>query len=201
MRIVKWLLVVLLLLGGVFVAGGLLLPDTVEVRRSTTIERPPAQVFALINGFGRFNEWSPWADYDASASYTFEGPASGVGATMRWRGDKGEGSQRIIALDPDRRLDVALDFGGSGRGTASFLLAPSAAGTDLIWTFGSDFEGNYFGRWMGLFMDRLVGGDYQRGLAALKRLAESEPLPAPAPTEESDEEVAEDESSPGDDPG
>lgn len=183
MRILKWILIVLVALAAVFVAGGLMLPDKVQVQRSIQIERPPAQVFALINGFARFNEWSPWADYDATATYSLEGPASGVGATMRWRGDKGEGSQQITALEPDRRIDVALDFGDAGRATASFLLAPRGEGSDVTWTFGSDFEGNFIGRWMGLFLDRMVGGDYERGLAALKRLAESEPLPAPAPAE------------------
>lgn len=183
MRLLKWILIGLLLLGGIFVTGGFFLPDVVRVQRAVQIKRQPAQVFPLLNGFARFNEWSPWADYDPSASYSLEGPASGVGATLRWHGEKGEGSQKITALEPDERIDVALEFGDAGRGTASFLLTPRDTGTELVWSFTSDFEGNFVGRWMGMFFDRMIGPDYERGLAAFKRLAESEPPPAPpAPT-------------------
>lgn len=179
MRILKWILIGLLVLGGVFVVGGFFLPDVVRLQRSVQIERPPAHVFAMLNGFSRFNEWSPWADYDSSATYTLEGPASGVGATLRWRGERGEGSQQIVALEPDERIDVALDFGAAGDAAARFLLTPRDSGTELVWSFTTDFEGNYLGRWMGLFFERLVGNDYERGLADFKRLVESQPPPAP----------------------
>lgn len=191
MRWLKRLGIALLLLGVVFVGVGLLLPDRVHVARSIEIERPPAEVYALLEGFERFNEWSPWKDYDPSAQYRLEGPARGVGASMHWSGDKGSGSQRITAVDPGRRIDVALEFGpDGGGGEASFLLEPSPAGTRLGWTFDSDFQGSLMFRWIGLFFDRLIGGDYERGLASLKQLAESEPAPQPepAPAEEGDGE-------------
>jgi len=185
MRFLKWLLAVVLLLGGVFAVGGMLLPDQVELERSVRIERPPSQVFDLLNGFGRFNEWSPWADYDASARYEFAGPSQGVGAVLRWRGDRMEGSQTITAVEPGRRITVALDFGASGDAVAEFRLEPAGEATDLTWAFRSDFEGSWSGRWIGLFFDRLVGGDYERGLAAFKTLAESEPVQQPPAPQES----------------
>jgi hypothetical protein len=197
MRWLKRLGIVVLLLGLVFVGVGLLLPDRVHVARSIEIERPPGEVHALLDGFGRFNEWSPWKDHDPSAQYRFEGPARGVGASMHWSGDKGEGSQRITAIDPGRRIDVALEFGPDGGGTASYLLEPSAGGTRLTWTFDSDFQGKLMFRWIGLFFDRLIGGDYERGLASLKQLAESEPAPQPAPEPEP---AATDEADPEDEP-
>jgi hypothetical protein len=192
MRLLKWLLGLVLALGLVFAVGGMLLPDVVELQRSVRIERPPSQVYPLLNGFGRFNEWSPWAAYDPSARYEFDGPSQGVGAVLRWRGDKMEGSQTIIGVEPDRRITVALDFGASGEAIAEFRLEPAGEATDLTWAFRSDFEGSWTGRWMGLFFERLLGPDYERGLASLKQLAESEPESRPAGSQVDTEDEAAD---------
>lgn len=181
MRLLKGLLWLIVLLGAAFVAGGLLLPDRAEVERSIVIERPPAQVFELLDGFARFNEWSPWRDYDPTAAYELAGPARGVGAMLRWRGERGAGSQEIIALDPPHSIAVRLDFGMQGKPTAAWLLRPAGEGTRLVWRFENDAEGAWSGRWFNLLLDRFVGADYERGLLALKALAEAEPAAAPPP--------------------
>ena len=92
MKFIRWVLAAIAVLGVVFIAGGLLLPSTTHVERSVVIERSPGQVFATLDSFERFNTWSPWAEYDPQATYTFEGPASGVGARMRWVGNRAVGS-------------------------------------------------------------------------------------------------------------
>jgi uncharacterized protein YndB with AHSA1/START domain len=181
MRILKWLGIVLAALAALFVLGGLLLPDRSVVERETVIARPPAVVFAALDGFARFNEWSPWRDDDPTATYTLEGPARGVGARLRWQGEQGAGSQEIIALDPPRSIAVALDFGQDGGAQAQFLLRPEGDRTRLTWRFEFAAEGSWSGRWFSLLLDRFVGADYERGLAALKTLLESEPAPPAAP--------------------
>ena len=92
MKFIKWVLATIAVLGLVFVAGSPLLPSTTHVERSVVIERSPDQVFAALDSFERFSAWSPWAEYDPQATYTFEGPASGVGALMRWAGKRAVGS-------------------------------------------------------------------------------------------------------------
>lgn len=179
MRLLKALLYLVLLLAALFFAGGFLLADRAEIERSTVIERPPGELYDLLDDFARFNAWSPWRDYDASATYEFAGPAQGVGATMRWRGKKGAGSQEIIAVDPPHAIAVRLDFGAEGTAKAHFLLRPAGAGTRVIWRLQSDAEGSFAGRWFNLLLDRMVGPDFERGLADLKVLAESAPPAAP----------------------
>jgi uncharacterized protein YndB with AHSA1/START domain len=176
----KRLLLVLGVLALVFVVGGLLLPDRVEVERSIHIERPPAQVFAALNGFARFNEWSPWADYDTTARYDLSGPPTGVGARMEWSGEKGTGAQQILLVIPDELIAVDLDFGTDGTAEARYLLVPEDGGTRTIWQLRSEFGGSLTMRWFGLMFERMIGPDYERGLANLKRLLESEPPPATA---------------------
>ena len=181
MRWLKRGLVALAVLAAVFVLGGLLLPDRGEVERSIVIERPPAQVYDAIDGFARFNEWSPWADYDDTARYRLSGPPRGVGARMEWSGEKGSGSQEVVLAIPHELVAVALDFGADGEAEARLILVPEGAGTRVYWRLTSMAGGHLAGRWFNLLLERLVGPDYERGLANLKRLLEAEPVAAPPP--------------------
>jgi hypothetical protein len=167
------------------VAVGFALPATVTVARATTINAPEAQIFPLLNSFRRFNEWSPWAETDPEAQYSFSGPESGVGARMDWTGEAiGKGSQEILKSDPNREVDVALKFEGRSDATSRFLLAPSGAGTRVTWQFQTELGANPIDRWMGVMLERFIGADYERGLERLRILAESRPAPSPiAPAE------------------
>lgn len=174
MKLLKWALGVLVLFGVLFVAGSLLLPARSHVERSISIQRPPADVFRALDSFQRFNEWSPWFAADPQAQYRFEGPAAGVGARMAWSGNRavGSGSQRIIESQPPRRIVVALEFDGHAS-TATYTLVPEGdGGTRLTWAFDAEHGFDPFARWFGLLFDRMIGGDYARGLAQLKAVLE-----------------------------
>lgn len=175
MKFIKWVLAAFAVLGLIFVAASLLLPSTTHVERSVVIERSPDHVFATLDSFERFSAWSPWAEYDPQAKYTFEGPARGVGARMRWAGNRavGSGSQEITASDPQRRIMVALDFDGS-QAQATYLLAPEGEGTRVTWAFDSTHGFNPFKRWLGLLFDRMIGADYEKGLSRLKAMLEQD---------------------------
>ncbi len=171
------LLIAVVLLALVFVGGAALLPGTIKVERSTEIAAPLPKVYSLVSGFARYNEWSPWFERDPAAKYTLSGPPVGKGAKMSWVSDKddvGSGSQEITAAEPDKRVDVALDFGDMGKAKAGFLLAPGAAAnsTKLTWQFENDVGSNPLMRWMGLMFDRWIGADFEKGLAKLKVVAE-----------------------------
>lgn len=163
------------------VASSWLLPRQVAVERSVLIERPPAEVYALLNGFERFNEWSPWFAADPAAVYTHSGPATGVGARHAWKGSAavGEGSQTIRASIPERQIDIELAFGSNPPALSRYLLEPTASGTRLTWRFETDLGMNPVMRWFGLMFDGMIGADYERGLAQLKRLLEQPAAVAP----------------------
>lgn len=186
MRFFKRLVVFLLVLIAVAIGVAFVLPGSAHVERSIAIERPASQVFAIVDGYRRFNEWSPWAAKDPSAHYSLSGPASGVGAKQSWQGDPktvGSGSQEIIESKPNESVATALDFGDMGKATAHFVLAPQGQGTKVTWTLDTQaplaLDGhvlwNAIGRYMGLFMDRMVGPDYEAGLHRLKALVETFP--------------------------
>lgn len=172
---IRRLLVGLLLLVALLAGGAYLLPQQVAVSRSIEISAPPAKVFELVNGYKRFNEWSPWFEKDPAAKYTYSGPDTGQGAKMAWASDKadvGSGSQEIVESVPDKLVRTKLDFGEMGKSIAKLDLEPAASGTRVTWGFETDVGMNPMMRWMGLMFDTWIGGDYEKGLAKLKAVAE-----------------------------
>jgi carbon monoxide dehydrogenase subunit G len=157
---------------------GLMLPRHVHVERSVTIARPAQAVFAQVNGFAQFNKWSPWVDLDPAAKYTYEGPAEGVGATMKWVGDPGTigtGSQRITASRPYDRVETLVDFGTQGAAVCTFTLVPEGGSTRTTWAFDIDLGVNPVSRYFGLMFDGMIGRDWEKGLSRLKKYTESLP--------------------------
>lgn len=173
MKLLKWSLGSLMLVGVLFVVGGLLLPARTHVERSVLVERPAADVFRTLNSFQRFNEWSPWFAADPQAKYSYDGPGEGVGARMAWSGNRavGSGSQEIIESHASDRIVVALDFGGS-MATATYRLVAQGDATQVTWSFDTDHGFNPLERWFGLMFEQMIGNDYESGLARLKTMLE-----------------------------
>ena len=177
----KWITRIVLIvvaLAAVLALAGLLLPRTVSVERTTTINAPRPAVFALVNGFTSFNAWSPWFALDPQAKYSYAGPASGVGAKMSWVGDPGSmgsGSQEILESHPYDRVVTSVDFGLKGTSKLVFTLDQAGQGTHVTWRMDTDLGMNPLTRYVGIMLDRMVGGDFERGLANLKKLAEGVP--------------------------
>ncbi len=183
MKILRGLFFLLLGLVALFFVTALFLPQAAHVERSMTTTASPATVFGLVDGFERFNEWSPWAGLDPATKYTYSGPETGVGARMEWASanpDVGNGSQEVIAVEPGQRVTSKLDFGMDNPTTSTISLVPEGTGTRVTWALDTDFSGSLIGRYFGLALDRMVGPDYEKGLAQLKAVAEST-TPANAP--------------------
>jgi len=172
MKWIRRLLAILTVLAAVIIVGGLALPSTVHVERSIVIAAAAAKVFPYVNNYRLFNTWSPWARKHPETRYTFSGPESGVGAKMSWTGQNEFGNQVIVESEPDRRVKVALDFGGMGKATATYTLSPEGNGTKVIWGFDEDFGWNLPARYFGLMFEKFIGPDYEQGLAALKAKVE-----------------------------
>lgn len=184
MKFLKFLLLGLIGLFVLLAIIGQFLPSSARVERSIVIERSPDLIFPVVNSFERFNEWSPWHGIDPNAKYSYSGPASGVGANMKWSGNDqvGTGSQTITASEPDKRVAIELQFGDMTPSKVEMLLAPEGNGTRVTWTLESAFGYDLAGRYFGLVLDKFVGADYEKGLAQLKSVIEKAP-PAVAPAD------------------
>ena len=110
---------------------------------------------------------------------SYDGPPSGVGTGYRWTGSShvGEGSMRITESTPNRRVGIALEFikPFKASNTATFTLVPDGAGTRVTWAM--DGKNTFISKLMSLFMsmDKMIGTEFEKGLATLKGIAESAP--------------------------
>jgi hypothetical protein len=167
-------------------------PDQMHVERSIDIAAPPAAVFAIVNDFHRFAEWSPWQDLDPAMKTDFSGAPSGNGAVYHWAGnDKaGEGRMTIDESAPYTHIGIRLEFIKPFAATnqSAWEFAPTGTGTHVTWSF--DGKNEFMMKVMGVFMnmDKAVGDEYAKGLGNLKRLAESPPASA-APADSSNAAV------------
>jgi uncharacterized protein YndB with AHSA1/START domain len=151
-------------------------PDTFRVQRTATIKAPPDKIFPLINEFRNWSEWSPYEKKDPAMKRTMGATTSGKGATYAWDGDKnvGEGHMEIVEVAPPSKVVIKLDFMRpfEAHNTAEFTLAPKGETTDVTWAIHG--PNLFVGKVMGLFinMDRMIGRDFETGLANLKSIAE-----------------------------
>ncbi|HRQ90062.1 MAG TPA: SRPBCC family protein [Bacteroidia bacterium] len=156
-------------------------PDTIHVSRSTTIAAPPAAVFAVINDFRRWGEWSPWAKLDPEMKVSLEGPPTGVGAVYKWSGNNevGEGSATLVESVPDEKVGMKLSFVRPfpGDSDVQFTFAPEGDGTKVTWSMQSPQP--YVAKLVGVFMDceKMCGDSFLEGLANLKQVVEKPTSP------------------------
>ena len=147
-----------------------------DVSRSATIEADPARVHALLDDFHAWTAWSPWEDLDPDLRRTYSGPDSGVGARYEWSGNRraGRGSMEITSSTP-QALAVRLAFLKPWKATSdvTFTLAPVGTGTEVTWRMTGEQTGFTALLARVVPMDRLVGKDFERGLARLKAVAEA----------------------------
>jgi dienelactone hydrolase len=177
-KILKMFGVVLAVAILLLVGGGFLLPRNVAVERSALIKADAATVFTYINSLEKFHSWSPWADLDPAMQVDFSGPESGVGASMSWSStvpQVGNGAQKITVSESDKRVVTELVFDGKKGGEAEFELVPQDSSTQVIWRFRADFGANPIARYFGLMIDKMLGEQYDVGLAKLRGLVEKLP--------------------------
>lgn len=152
-------------------------PSEFRVTRSATIAAPAAVIFPEINDFHRWTAWSPWEKLDPAMKRTFDGAATGVGAGYAWEGnsDVGSGRMTITESRPAEVINIRLEFFQPMPGVCptEFTFRPEGGATTVTWTMSG--TNNYLSKIVCLFMnmDQMIGGDFEKGLAELKRIAEA----------------------------
>ncbi len=173
-RVLKFLFSTIAVLGLVLTAGSLLLPGDFKVSRTVLVAAPPERVFEQLDDPRRWKAWSVWNQRDPAMQITYEGPPRGAGAVWSWKsGTEGDGRMSFTAAEPGRRLAYDLffpDFGTTSKG--EITLQPSGSGTQVTWTMNGNMGTNPMFRWVALFADRMVGADFEAGLANLRQLVE-----------------------------
>lgn len=178
---IKKILLGLLVVIALFLVVAAFQPADYRVVRSASISAPASVVFSQVNDFHQWNAWSPWEKLDPAMKRTFEGPPAGVGAVYGWSGNSqvGEGRSTITESRPNELIKIRLDFVKPFVSTCNieYTFKPEGGQTGVTWSM--DGKHNYVGKvmclGMSLFtsMDKMVGGQFEEGLANLKAVSES----------------------------
>lgn len=174
MKLLK--IAVLLVLGllALLYGGGLLLSSKFSVSRSVQVAAPAERIYPLVASPRQWKAWSIWNRRDPAMAIEYSGPESGAGAAWAWKSkSEGDGKMTFTAAEPPGRVAYELyfpDFGTTSTGELRF--EANGGGTTVTWTMNGDMGKNPLFRWFALFSDRMVGADFEGGLAHLKALAE-----------------------------
>jgi K+-transporting ATPase KdpF subunit len=171
------LIAVVVILGG-FLIYAATRPDTFRVERTATIKAPPERIFPLINDFQRWGAWSPFEKKDPAMKQTLSGAPSGSGAVYEWDGNKeiGQGRMEIVESVPPSRVTLKLDFTRpfEAHNIVDFTLEPRGDSTQVTWAIHGPSP--FISKVMGIVfnMDKMIGKDFEAGLAALKTVSEQQ---------------------------
>jgi Polyketide cyclase / dehydrase and lipid transport len=161
-------------------------PATFHVERSITMAALPESAFAQVNDFRAWPAWSPWEKLDPQMKRTHEGSPAGVGAKYAWAGNDqvGEGRMTIEKSEKPSLVRIKLEFLKPWEATSAttFTFVPAPQGSKVTWAM--DGENNFMAKAASLFMDmdKMIGADFERGLAAMKTAAEAASKAAPEPS-------------------
>jgi uncharacterized protein YndB with AHSA1/START domain len=151
-------------------------PNDFRVERAIAIQAPAEKIFPFIDDFRNWPRWSPYENKDPAMTRKLSGAATGPGAVYEWAGNKnvGAGRMEIVETTPPARIVIKLDFirPFEGHNFAEFTLQPAGDATRVTWAIRGACNG--IAKVMGLFfsMDRMIGKDFEAGLASLKAAAE-----------------------------
>jgi uncharacterized protein YndB with AHSA1/START domain len=150
-------------------------PDTFRVQRATSIKAPPEKIFPLINDLHSHTAWSPF-EKDPAMKKTHSGAPQGKGAVYEWEGNRQVGKGRIEIADttPPSKVTLNLDMltPFEAHNIVEFTLVPAGDATIVTWAMSG--RQPYMAKVMGTVIncDKMVGSQFEEGLAKLKALAE-----------------------------
>ena len=152
-------------------------PTEFQIERSIHIDAPSKVVFAYVNDFGRWSQWSPFYKAEPTQKVTMGQVTAGEGATYAWEGKQtGQGHMEIVESRPDSAVKIKLEFEAPMKASnlAHFAVSPEGKGVTLSWAMTG--ERNFVQKAFGLLMDmdKMVGGEFNKGLTDIKLLSEVE---------------------------
>jgi hypothetical protein len=175
------ILVVLAIIVAVFIVVVALQPSEFRVSRTATISAPAPVLFAQVNDFHNWPAWSPYERLDPAMRKTYKGAPAGTGAIYTWAGNSqaGEGRATITESRPSDLIRIKLEFVKpfAVTNTAEFTFEPRGDRTAVTWSLSG--RNGFMFKAVGLFMnmDKMVGGQFEEGLARMKSVAETAPTP------------------------
>jgi len=177
MKFLKWLGIGILFLVALFLIIPFFLSSSFHVERTIEIEKPVNIVFQTAVDMNQRAKWDPWIEMDPDAEINVQMTPEIISSGYTWKGEIiGEGKITIQEFIPNELIKSKIEF-----------IAPQSMESDILWNFNKTdkgsvvtwaFEGSLsypFEKWSGLFMDKFMGPQFEKGLSNFKELVESLP--------------------------
>lgn len=192
LRLLRILIAVAIFLVLIF-SIGLLLPSAWRVERSVLIHAPAPAVFAYLNNLKHWPEWTVSRQRPPELVFEYSGPATGVGATSRWRDEHERGVMKIMHTVANERIEYrVLLNGGISSVEGALMLVPEAdavqgstnaagagsagtAATRVVWGATGTTGRNPVARYHTLLLGAEIGDDFEASLQKLKQKFEPKP--------------------------
>jgi len=177
MKFIKVILITLVCLVAIAATIGFLSPSHVHVERSLAIKAPSEIIFSQVNILKNWKKWSPWYQMDTAMKMEYNEIPAGAGAGYKWSSTNskvGTGDMTITSSTQDS-ISTAMNFMEHGIARAKFIFSKKDSTTKITWVMESDLGMNPIGRIFGLFMDKMLGPDFEKGLSNLKKVTEAIP--------------------------
>ena len=175
----KLILIALAVIIAVLAVVVALQPAEFRVARNATMSAPAPVIFAQVDDLRKWEGWNPWQKVDPAMKLAFAGPPTGPGASYSWAGNKdvGEGRLTITESRPNDLVRIKLEFMKPFTATniATFTFKPEGNQTAVTWSM--EGRNNFIAKAINLCMnmDKMVGGQFEKGLADMKAVVESAP--------------------------
>lgn len=151
-------------------------PAAFRVTRTATMAAPPPVVFAQVNDFHKWEAWNPWGKLDPAMTQTYAGASAGVGAVYTWAGNShvGQGRMTITESRPNDLIRIRLEFLKPFPATSTAEFSFTSHGDQTVVTWSMEGRNNFMAKAMQLVMsmDKMIGGQFEKGLAQMKLIAE-----------------------------
>ena len=159
----------------VLVVVSFFMPKTYSVERAVVIQAKPEAVFPLLADLKQWSKWGVWYERDPAMTIAYSAVTTGAGAFSDWKSKtEGNGKATVTAVVPLQSVTYALEFPDEGMlGVGVLTLSPAENGAVRVTTaMKGDLGMNPMARLMGPFLDKMIGPDFEVGLAKMKRVSE-----------------------------
>jgi effector-binding domain-containing protein len=177
MKFLKYLLLVIVGIIGIYVVTALLSDKVSEVVVSKEIDAEIDVVFDVANDFNHYVKWNEWARMDPASTFEVEG-AGNVGDMYKWEGPEiGTGSLTKVAVEENKSIHNHMVFVAPWQSEGEDLWAFETKDGKTVITWTTQSEAPWYMRPM---MSMMLGGTMEIGLNNMAEYIAEMPEPAKA---------------------
>lgn len=182
MKVLRFLLILILVIVVAFLVLGLIQPKEITVTRSATINAPKAVVWDQIVKYKNWNNWSPWYAMEPNKiKMTYFGNDGEAGSGYNWVGEKTGEGEMTNKGGSNGHMDFQLHFikPMSGMADGSFDAIDTAGMTKVTWSMTNHMKYPWNALCIFFNPEKMIGGDFEKGLANMKKYCEANAFAMP----------------------